>query len=73
MSGNVLQWCRDWLGNYPGGALTDPAYNGAASGDSRVFRGGSCFNLASVATVIYRSYYYPYIQRGVYGFRVVRP
>ena len=39
MHGNVWEWCQDWHGNYPGGSVTDP--QGAASGDFRVFRGGS--------------------------------
>jgi formylglycine-generating enzyme required for sulfatase activity len=74
MSGNVFQWCWDWHGSdsYTGGALTDPAYNGAASGTLRVIRGGCWFNDANYATVAYRYDYEPYIQHYDIGFRVVR-
>ena len=39
MSGNVWEWCWDRYGNLSGSLPAD--YAGAASGDSRVFRGGS--------------------------------
>lgn len=39
MSGNVLEWCHDWYGDYPGGAVTDPT--GPARGYFRMARGGS--------------------------------
>ena len=39
MIGNVGEWCQDWYGDYPAGSVTDP--QGAASGQYRVFRGGS--------------------------------
>lgn len=38
MSGNVLEWCNDWDGDYPSYSVTDP--KGASSGSGRVFRGG---------------------------------
>jgi len=39
MHGNVREWCEDWRGVYPAGALTDP--KGLAMGEYRVVRGGA--------------------------------
>ena len=39
MYGNVLEWCRDWYGNYPRTAQVDPT--GPDSGYFRMARGGS--------------------------------
>lgn len=39
MPGNVLEWCYDWYGDYPGGPVTDPL--GPRRGYYRMARGGS--------------------------------
>ncbi len=39
MSGNVLEWCFDWYGDYPGGSVKDPS--GTKRGHFRMARGGS--------------------------------
>lgn len=39
MLGNVAEWCLDWFGQYPQGAVTDPT--GPPRGDHKVIRGGS--------------------------------
>jgi formylglycine-generating enzyme required for sulfatase activity len=39
MHGNVVEWCNDWYGTYPGGSVTDPT--GPPTGTSRVLRGGN--------------------------------
>jgi formylglycine-generating enzyme required for sulfatase activity len=38
MHGNVKEWCSDWAGDYPEGAVSDPI--GAIEGYSRMNRGG---------------------------------
>jgi formylglycine-generating enzyme required for sulfatase activity len=39
MQGNIVEWCSDWYGNYPGGDVTDP--KGPERGYYRIARGGS--------------------------------
>ena len=39
MSGNVLEWCQDWIDYYSSSSQSDP--KGPLSGSDRVIRGGS--------------------------------
>ena len=38
MHGNVMEWCQDWLADYPAGDTTDPL--GPQTGTTKVIRGG---------------------------------
>jgi sulfatase modifying factor 1 len=68
--GNVWEWCWDWRGDYPAGAVTDPT--GPAEGQSRVYRGG-CFDLdADCVRAAYRSDYDPSFHDVSLGFRPTR-
>ena len=68
MHGNVEEWCRDWYGDYPGGAVTDP--QGPSSGSDRVIRGGSWLNRAVECRSASRSLNGPSYRNNHNGFRV---
>ena len=68
MSGNVWEWCLDWLGNYSSASQTNP--QGPASGSSRVLRGGSWIDFAGGCRVSRRSGRSPGHRYSGYGFRL---
>ena len=69
MHGNVWEWCEDWHGGYPF-AVTDP--KGPATGKGRVLRGGSFFDIVSVARSSFRGYVAPSNRYSSNGFRLAR-
>jgi formylglycine-generating enzyme required for sulfatase activity len=68
MSGNVNEWCWDWYASTITSGM-DPM--GAASGSSRVVRGGGWLSLASDCAVAYRYNIIPAGRIINLGFRVV--
>jgi formylglycine-generating enzyme required for sulfatase activity len=68
MHGNVGQWCSDYSGDYPAGAVTDPA--GLEQGSSRVLRGGAWNGLPRVCRCANRNWFAPDSRYHGVGFRV---
>lgn len=69
MHGNVNEWCSDWAGDYPEGAVSDPT--GPQKGDFRMFRGGNWMFAAVIFKSGGRSNGFPPDTRSDYvGFRV---
>jgi formylglycine-generating enzyme len=68
MSGNVLEWCSDFYGNYGKSAVSNP--QGAATGAYRVIRGGSWRNSPLGCRASFRGYSTHTFQGYYLGFRV---
>lgn len=69
MSGNVWEWCWDWIGSI---SASTPS-TGASSGSYCVIRGGGWVSVvASNCSVAHRLGYFPYDRGNGVGFRVVR-
>lgn len=70
MSGNVMEWCSDWYGDYPNGSVINPT--GAATGSDRVCRGGNWWRAETNCRLAYRSYGDPVLTCNEYhGLRLV--
>jgi formylglycine-generating enzyme required for sulfatase activity len=69
MMGNVNEWCLDYLGTYPGGAVTDP--KGPTGGMTKASRGGSWINPAAECRVAHRFNLMTGLQINNQGFRLV--
>ena len=68
MSGNVMEWCQDWWGDYSSGSQSNPT--GPKSGSGRVVRGGSRGQFDCWCRVSSRSYLDPSRNVDVFGFRL---
>ncbi len=69
MSGNVLEWCQDWYGDYADISQTNPI--GPEDGSYRVLRGGSWDSNARCCRVSYRNNSIPDDRYPSVGLRLV--
>ena len=70
MHGNVWEWCQDWQGDLPSGAVTDP--QGPSIGTNRADRGGCWSDTPEYLRAGLRGYLLPTARGSSLGFRVVR-
>jgi len=70
MSGNVMEWCWDWLGNYSAAAKDNPT--GPLSGQYRIIRGGGWSVSVHYSRVAYRHNNSPFYRGVNLGFRTAR-
>jgi formylglycine-generating enzyme required for sulfatase activity len=70
MHGNVWEWCEDWYGPYPQGAVTNPS--GPLKGSNRVNRGGGWRSPGGLCRAAYRTSDAPGFRTSSLGFRLER-
>jgi len=70
MSGNIMEWCWDWDGNYPSDAQDNPV--GPPIGTHRIIRGGSWSTRDTFCVVRSRHKNDPFSHAINLGFRVAR-
>jgi uncharacterized repeat protein (TIGR02543 family) len=70
ISGNVFEWCWDWMGIYPSDVQVDPV--GSLTGTHRIQRGGSYNTVAMFCQNFSRTAPYPEFRNNSLGFRPVR-
>lgn len=70
MSGNVWEWCWDWLENYNPGENINPT--GPANGYVKVIRGGSWVSHSNECTVFHRGSYTQFSKGNMIGLRLVK-
>ena len=69
MHGNVLEWCLDWFGKYPGGSVIGP--RGPSTGSACVLRGGQWYGFGRDCRSASRNSDWPRGFNRNLGFRVV--
>lgn len=76
MTGNVNEWCYDWLGTVNSDTEIDPIGPidpiDPVEDSYRVLRGGAWNSYGYDSTVSKRSFYEPFARFGYFGFRVAR-
>lgn len=68
MTGNVGEWCRDWIALYTDEKQDNP--QGPESGELKVWRGGSFFNFLQYVRPSWRGYCFPDRANDFFGFRL---
>jgi RNA polymerase sigma factor (sigma-70 family) len=68
MHGNVLQWCQDWVGDYPKNDVVDP--QGPEKGTARVVRSGSWYGHPHYVRSAFRYSVEPAVRHDRCGLRV---
>ena len=69
MSGNVAEWCQDWVEAYSADAQENP--RGPREGENKVLRGGHYNSTSPACTVYDRGWYLPMMRQEYFGLRVV--